>query len=261
MHIYSSLTECAFSEIPIIIPAFNNPTYVRRMLVQLFAHDLHDTIVIDNNSTAPEMQRSFFLAKNVVQLSENRGPHYIFSEAREFDALPNIFCLTDPDLTFNRRLPNNFLNILVDLTEEFQIGKVGLALDISDQTNMRNDNFTNGETTCKIWEWEEKFWTDNVGSTLSGEPIYRAPIDTTFAVYNKKYYSRERFYEALRVAGRYTCKHLPWYNDNGIPEQESAYYASSQKCSVYFSSVQGRAYDAPQLANSAPPDVPVSENV
>lgn len=253
MNICSSLTECAFSGIPIIIPAFNNPTYLRNILVQLFALDLHNTIVIDNCSSAPEMQRSFFLAKNVVRLSKNRGPHYVFFEAREFDALPNIFCLTDPDLTFNRRLPNNFLNILVDLTEEFQIGKVGFALDISDQTVMRNDNFKHGETTCKIWEWEEKYWTDQVGSILSGEPIYRAPIDTTFAVYNKKYFNRDRFYEALRVAGRYTCKHLPWFNDNGLHEQESAYYALTQKCSVYFSSPQGVAYDAPQLANSAPP--------
>lgn len=261
MPVYSTLSECAFDEIPIIIPAFNNPTYVRNILIQLFALGLRNTIVVDNCSTAPEMQSSFFLAKNVVRLSENRGPHYLFSEAREFDALPDLFCITDPDLHFNRRLPNNFLDILVGLTEEFHIGKVGFALDISDRTNMRDDNYKNGKMICKIWEWEEQFWSDQVGWTISGDPIYRADIDTTFAVYNKKYFSHERSNEALRVAGRYTCKHLPWYKINGMSEPEAAYYASSQKHSVYFSSVQSSPCDAPQLANGAPPDAPVSDNV
>jgi hypothetical protein len=244
MSVVSSLTECKITEIPIIIPAFNNPTYVRNMLVQLFSLGLRNTIVIDNGSTAPEMQRSFLLAEMVVRLSDNLGPRYIFVEEREFDALPTLFCITDPDLKFNPQLPNNFLSNLVDLTEEFQIGKVGFSLDISDQTNMRDDIFRNGETLCKIWEWEQQFWTDQVGSTLSGDPIYRAPIDTTFAVYNKKYFRRENHYSALRLAGRYTCKHLPWYLFNSVPEHEAAYYASTQKYSVYHSGSQGSAYDA-----------------
>ena len=223
---------------PVIIPAFNNPTYVHNMIAQLLSRGFRNIIVIDNCSTAPKMQECFRRAKTVVQLTENRGPHYFFSDDRMFDALPNLFCITDPDLEFNSRLPENFLFQLIALTEEFQIGKVGLSLKISDHRKMLKSDFRNGSVVNKVWEWEAQFWKDHIASTLLGDPIYRADIDMTFAVYNKKYYHRGS-HEALRVAGRYTCRHLPWYRKNGIPKCEAAYYEATQKFSTYFSPMPG----------------------
>jgi len=238
MREFASFAEIVIAEIPVVIPTFNNPAYVRNMTAQLFCRGLRNIVVIDNGSTAPDMRASFLLARRVVHLNDNRGPHYIFREDREFDALPNLFCVTDPDLEFNQQLPDDFLIELIGLTEEFRVGKVGFSLDVSDKAAMREDDFQNSSRICKIWEWEQQFWEDQIGSTRSGDPIYRADIDTTFAVYNKKYFSRDNFYDALRLAGRYTCRHLPWYRDNGMAETEAAYYASTQKFSTYFSPIK-----------------------
>lgn len=49
-----------------------------------------------------------------------------------YNYLPEKFILTDPDLEFNENLPSNFIDILVDISENYQCYKVGFALDISD---------------------------------------------------------------------------------------------------------------------------------
>jgi glycosyltransferase involved in cell wall biosynthesis len=250
MRTFTSLAEIGLSDVPIIVPAFNNPTYVSGMLAQLRNKGLRNIVVVDNGSTAENMSRCFELAGSVVQMGHNAGPHYFFENASEFNALPDVFCVTDPDLRLNPQLPDDFLTVLIALTEEFGIGKAGFSLDISDTDAMRQDDFRNSSRICKIWEWEQQFWNERVATTVSGDPIYRADIDTTFAVYNKKYFRFDSFNDALRVAGRFTCKHLPWYVDRGVTESEAAYYAATQRYSVYFSPIRAPIAE-PEFAEPA----------
>ena len=63
--------------------------------------------------------------------------------------------------------------------------------------------------------------------TKQGDPIYRATIDTTFAVYTKRFFKRGEFYSALRFGGRCTTQHLPWYLDNCLPKDEEEYYRTT----------------------------------
>jgi hypothetical protein len=65
---------------------------------------------------------------------------------------------------------------------------------------------------------------------------YKARIDTTFALYNKRYFDPQEPLEAIRVAGRFTCRHLPWYRDSGLTTAEEAQYRASQKFSLYLPS-------------------------
>ena len=240
--VYTSLEASLQADIPVLIPAFNNPTYVGGMVAQLLDRGLCNVIVIDNASTTLEMRRYLDVIAGlvkVVRLAENRGPHHPFRHDPSFHWLPDLFCITDPDLQLNPNLPADFLADLAAVTERFQVGKAGFALDISEPHIMRDEPVVIGENAYQICEWEQRFWNIEVGTMDGGDPIYKAEIDTTFALYNKKYFRRDNALDAVRVAGRYTCRHLPWYKDSGLPPAEEECYRSSQKFSNYLKKVSG----------------------
>jgi uncharacterized protein YhaN len=64
--------------------------------------------------------------------------------------------------------------------------------------------------------------------------VYEANIDTTFALYNKKYFNPQDRYRALRVAGSFVSKHLGFYKQNSIPKEEIDFYKGQNRFS-YFS--------------------------
>ena len=234
---YQHLAGGLVANIPVLIPTFNNATYLRNMIPQLAAAGLRNLVIVDNASSAPEMLSYLDALQDehvVVKLDHNAGPHSIFLSEANYARLPDIFCITDPDLEFNRALPREFLFELIEATEHFRVGKAGFALDIANPHTMQDDRFRYGDRDYSIWEWESRFWQQQIGATLRGDPIYNAPLDTTFAVYNKRYFNRERHICGVRFAGSYTCRHLPWYKESGLSAEEEAYYRAHQKWSTYL---------------------------
>ena len=71
--------------------------------------------------------------------------------------------MTDPDLQLNPSLPKDFVSELMSLTDEYRVGKAGLAMEISDRSLMRDDKFKIGAESYHIWEWEAQFWKNQVG--------------------------------------------------------------------------------------------------
>jgi len=233
---FTSIGSWLQAEIPILVPCFNNPTYARNMLKQLQVLGFGQVVIIDNASTSPDMRNwlgSLGSEVTVISLPGNFGPHHIFHDTRTFALLPRYFCVTDPDLSFNPALPDGFLGDLAMLTTRHRIGKAGFALDISDREAMRDDVFDVGDRKSNIWEWEAQFWEKPLEPLESGDKVYDAKIDTTFALYDKKYFDPDTFLSAVRVAGRFTARHLPWYRDRGLPEVEAAEYERTQRFSSY----------------------------
>jgi len=238
-NIVTSVSALMQSEIPIIVPCFNNPTYSEIMLNQLINLDFKDIIIIDNASSSSEMIK--WLSYNssragirVVRLKENLGPRHCFMDDAVLALLPRRFCLTDPDILFNSSLPEDFLAQMALLAEKHRIGKVGFALDISDRHLMKKLDYDIDGVKYKTWEWEEQFWCKCMDRLNGGDEVYDAPIDTTFALYDKKYFSSEDKKRALRIGGRFTARHLPWYIDSKIPQNEECYYRKNQRFSYYF---------------------------
>lgn len=234
---FRTLSNCMQSEIPVIVPCFNNPTYTSSMVRQLRDIGFRNIVLLDCASTSSDMRSwlaSLSEQVSVVVLQENYGPRHAFLNPASLALLPRHFCVTDPDLAFNARLPADFLGQLAALIEREKIGKAGFALDIEDREALRDELFRIGEKDWKIWEWEGQFWNDPINPLTSGDPVYRANIDTTFALYDRNYFDCNNYLSALRVAGKYTAKHLPWYRDKGIPEREAEYYSSTQKFSFYM---------------------------
>ena len=225
------------SQIPVVVPCFNNPTYTARMLKQLSGLGFQNVMLFDNASTSPEMLTWLTHVENlvkIVRLCKNEGPRYPALDPLSLAFLPRRFCVTDPDLDFNDRLPTDFLTEMAQLAETFKVGKVGFALDISDRKKMKTESFRIGSKLWKIWEWESQFWEKKIGQTSYGDDVFDADVDTTFALYDKKYYSPEKFMGALRVAGCFTARHLPWYRSVGMPKSEIELYRNTQKFSFYL---------------------------
>ena len=219
----------------LIIPTFNNPTYLRLMLSQIQSMGWSNFIVIDSGSTFPAMQDELDKlpkSKKLI-LGSNLGPRF-FSENNEFFLkLPNIFCVSDPDLKFNGNMPEDFIELLTEVSSHYRIGKVGLALDISKELNLKEQNYILEGKLQNIREYEKQYWTRPVPNSL-GLELYDAPVDTTFALYNKRFFEPNKsFTRAYRIAGAYSAVHLPWLDFESRPSDEIDFYNSLNKSGAF----------------------------
>jgi len=204
-------------KIPIIIVCYNNYQYVENTIRQILNinAELESKIIILNNSSTEKRTIKFLEnSKLCIWNVENNGP-WINSQKNVYlyDKLPEKYILTDPDLEFSVNLPPNFVEILSNLSDELQCFKIGFKLK-RDIENM----FPFKEFHESVNMPEEQIQHPNY-------EIYNSYIDTTFALYNKKYSNQITEYIAITVAGNFTCRHLPWYpNDNIISLEDKWQY-------------------------------------
>lgn len=226
--------------VPIIIICYNNYKYVNHMIEQLIRvnSDLKQNLYIMNNSSDdPETVDFLNLCPARYDIKilhcENNGP-WIRPEtnAELYERLPNQFILTDPDLELNPNLPPNFVNVLCELSDRYEKSKVGFSIRIQDTDKMYPYEYM--KATC---DWESNFWI----YTCFNETyeLYHAELDTTFALINKKHWVNS----TLRIAGDFTCRHLPFYINNGVMslEDEYKYYKGSKFSTlgkVFFSYIR-----------------------
>ena len=223
--------------IPIFVPCFNNATYCDLMLKQLLEFGFRNITYVDNASRALSMLKWLDGASkyaSIEVMSENLGPKESIFTPKRLGALPRWFCVTDPDLRFSGLLPDRWLNELAFVSERFQAGKVGFALNVSDKAIFRTQKFDIDGEQYHIWDWEKQFWSREIGRTKTGDSLYYAPIDTTFALYDKNCFNRNDFLDGIRVGGRYTSLHLPWYNKPFVDHVELEEYKATQRFSYYY---------------------------
>ena len=208
---------------PVFINSFNRPTYLK-LIVQQFNQYKIKPIIIDNNSTNPEVINYFNEFNNekflLIRFDQNLGHNVIFVNDI-YNHLPKYFAYTDCDIKLNQYLPDNFLDELSNLTNVFKSYKAGFALDISsgDLKNLKSKFGHN------IIEWESHFWAKPLKHQKL--EIFSAAIDTTFAVYNRQNENLcggKKKHNAIRVGGKYTAIHLPWMKYDPISEEELKFY-------------------------------------
>jgi hypothetical protein len=221
--------------VPIIIICYNNHKYVKNTIDQILKINpsYKKSIIIMNNSSnnAKTVEYLEHIDPEIsIKNMQNNGPWITPENNSDFyNELPEKFILTDPDLEFNKKLPTNFIEILSKLSDKYKTSKIGFAINILDVDNMYPFEYIKN-----VYEWETKFWIYR--NNDEEYQLYHADIDTTFALINKKYWTNS----TLRIAGDFTCRHLPFYVNNGINtiEDEYEYYKSSKTSSfdkVFFS--------------------------
>lgn len=201
------------TSIPIVIICYNNYKYVDNTIQQLKNIDekLMDSIIIVDNCSNDKKTIDYLskvpckIIYNEMNISprinEINNPHI-------YHMLPEKFIHTDPDLEYNKNLPKNFIQILEELSEKYECGKIGFALDISDYNEMFDDNTYFGNIT--IYQAEIGFYDKKIPDDKY--ELYLASVDTTFGLVNKKYDG----YRMIRIGGDFTAKHLPWYKKNKV---------------------------------------------
>lgn len=217
--------ECYFdsNDIPIFIISFNNLTYLKNTISTLEKYKLKNIHVIDNHSDyVPLLEYLNNLPYKVHMMDKNWG-HRVLWDSHLFDDVifNQMYVVTDPDLEFNPELPDTFIYHMYKILLQFpNITKVGFAIRI--------DDLPKNELSDKIIKWEKKYWELPQEDELY--KLYRANVDTTFALYRPGKIRRYNFYTGLRIAGSFCARHLPWYGDSA----EGDYYrktASSKSAS------------------------------
>ena len=221
-------------KIPIYVPVFNNPTYTKYFVEQLQENQCNDIYIVDNKSDYPPMislLKELEQKYNVVRLDRNEGPHFILRNQNFYKSLPEIFCLSDPDMELSRNLPKEFLADLLQISNQYKMGKVGFALEVPAEEELKDIELN---MEGKIWnmrEWESQWWENCIGKSLKGDDLYMTTLDTQFALYNKNYFDPNDRYRCIRVAGRFTAKHLGLYKKTIVPEAEQEFYRNSTRYS------------------------------
>ena len=195
-------------KIPIVTIGYNNLFFMRNFINQIKQFD-NPIIILDNKSTFTpmfeyydEIKRELGSKIEIHRLNKNYGSNVTVKLKH---ILPTIYILSDCDLQLNPRMPKNFINILLNISNKYNAFKVGVSLNISDKDQFLDcKNYTGGQT---IYEWEKKYWVKRIKD--SNYELYSAAIDTTFALVNYNYEGGTH----IRVAGDFTAKHLPWYNN------------------------------------------------
>lgn len=225
---------------PVFIPTWNNPTYTRSIVNQICKIGLKKQIVIlDGRSSYPEMRVLLRELKaegiHVIQMHANFGPRILCTQRILFDSLLNTFIITDPDLDLASISDSSFIGKMENISNALAVGKVGLALQIDDLPETSTLTIQMHGKMYSIVEWEKQFWEKEI--VYPGAKVYKADVDSTFALYNKRHY--KNFYEAVRVSeiegSSVAVKHLPWYLSRLPPQQEMKFYLNPKNKNIISS--------------------------
>jgi len=235
---FTSILKSLKGKMPVMIICYNNGVYVKNLVCQFNKFDI-TPIVIDNCSsdkqTIKTLDQMASKKQAYIAYSEKNFGHFVGLLDPIYQQLPNHFAYTDPDLDLNKNLPKDFLQKLINLTNQYQVYKAGFALDLLNDEEVIDATQYISHTkpfdyknNFSVRQFESQFW--RLPMQHDKLEIYYAPIDSTFAVYNKRHY-RGDFYDAIRVAGDFSAIHLPWFPKLDIMnlDQKLAYLNSDRK--------------------------------
>jgi hypothetical protein len=202
----------AVTQYPVFVTVRDRLTPLRQLVQWLERAGQRELYLIDNASTYPPLVEYLDVSPHrVIRADENlghRAPWLTGSVQRL--AAGRFFVVSDPDVVPDEGCPLDALERFRELLERHpSIDKVGFGLRIDDL----DDAYP---LSAAVRQWESRFWRDEV------EPgVYRADIDTTFALY-RPLDRRHDEGAALRTGPPYVARHLPWYVSE--PGEEDLYY-------------------------------------
>lgn len=213
------------SNIPCIIVNRDRLSIPRRLVIDLLNLGYTNIHILDMASTYQPLLSWYHAQDNITvhYLRDNIGHKALWNSPimKLFSDHEWLF-YTDGDIQLNENTPVGFIEELIDIAKEFNEQKVGLAIEYID--------IPSGPIADIITPIENRYWLNR--KVHSKYPCYNAPIDTTGAIIKT---SQPFQYQAIRVAGRFTCKHIPWYTtfDNLIEEERYYLEHSDPAISTY----------------------------
>lgn len=184
--------------------------------------------LVDNASTYPPLLEYYEQSPHtVVRLRENLGQLAPWtSNAINIHAIGESYVVSDPDVVPDEACPPDAVDHFRRILDGFpEVSKVGFGLRVDDLPRRYR-------LRRQVQAWESQFWSD-----AAAPGLYRAPIDTTFALYRE--HTPATMGPALRTGWPYVARHLPWYANSRKPDAEERYYTAHARSDV--TSWQGAA--------------------
>lgn len=204
--------------IPIIIISFNQLYYLKQLIDFLLDSGYTNIVVLDNASTYKPLLDYFNAIKDQVSIhkkKDNTGHLSFWKTDEVFKTYSKgYYAVTDADIVPLAECPDNFIEVFRKLLDEaYDRTKVGFSLKIDDIPDSNSNK-------PQIVNWERKFWTSEIKSN-----VYKAEIDTTFALYRPNYnYKLKHFTKGWRTDAPYQARHGGWYIDTNRLTEEQEYY-------------------------------------
>lgn len=203
--------------IPIFIISYNRVSCLKDLIAWLENAKYKNIIIVDNASTYPPLLE--FLKETsckVEYLPQNMGHLAVWKCGLFDDMLKNqYYVVTDCDVIPDTECPLDIVEHCHHLLKKLpSLTKVGPSLRIDNIP----DSFAKKQ---QVVEWESQFWRE----TIDAFPLYKAPIDTTFALYRPGIYPENRkWFASGRTFPPYQACHTPWYDDTQNPTEEMQHY-------------------------------------
>ena len=198
---------------PVIITVRDRLSCLEQLLSWLEGMGQNEIWLCDNASTFPPLVKFLETTKhNVVYNNFNLGHRAPWLSG----LVPQLgnkryFIISDPDVVPDSNTPTDVLKLFEYMLQSNpKIDKVGFSLQID---NLPNHFIHKSD----VITWETQFWQN-----IYCPGYYKAPIDTTFAMYRPG--SGHQNGNSLRSAPPFTARHLPWYQDFANLSEEDAYY-------------------------------------
>lgn len=200
-------------DIPIIINNFNRLSSTRNMYEFLRDRGFTNITILDNNSTYPPLMEwySTLKEKELVRFQSNIGAYCLFDSGYLKNITSEYVVYSDSDIELNALMPDNFLEVMKEKLLVYNQQKIGLALRIDDVPQNCYRNCFTGTI-----DHEKQFWVNRLEMDL-----YRAMVDTTFCLLRNPVHHD---LQALRIAGNFTARHLPWYSEYSSLNEEEKYF-------------------------------------
>lgn len=221
--------------IPIIIPNYNQITYLLNMINWWSWYNPYGQIfVVDNGSIITDVfyERMVDLygpRVTIIRRSENNCVKNVRAVLDEHPLLKEFeyYVISDPDIMPLPDTPPNFLEIFKHAIDNLGYHHAGFGLN----TNDIPDWF---EGRANMLHDEMSLLTNPVSINFEGKNYrgFKAPIDTTFALYKKSNggWSNPQSAEAWRNSLRlFQAYHLPWYLHPEHLNEEMKNYFSTAK--------------------------------
>lgn len=205
-----------YRKIPVIINNFNRLDSVKQLIAALEERGYLNIHIIDNLSTYPPLLEYYMTCPyTVYRLKENIGMNALWVSGIYKKFCGEYFVYTDSDIVPIEECPDDFLEVFLNALRRRRLArKVGFSLKIDDIP----DCYAMKE---QVVAWEKRFF-----EVRADDLLYRAPIDSTFALYRPRSRRRPASFHAemYRTAWPYMARHLPWYVDSLNPDEENRYY-------------------------------------
>ena len=215
-------------------------TYTHLCLTALVEAGL-DPVIADQGTSFPA-------AKDYLAAMESAGVPVLYRGGGHPRALWNWlpfrqmcgddrYVVTDCDTIPSDDCPLDWPEVLSGLLDRHpEVSKVGLGLrlDRIPDTYQRKDH---------VVKWERKFWDEALdGDQVNGARVFKAPIDTTIALYPPLGdRSFDTTLSALRTGYPYVADHVAWYEDYDSLTEELHWYHEHAEPGISYWTVAGRS--------------------